>query len=89
MILPRQIDLAALAFLMHQAEEESERQARVIKARELFAGYVDEELAEHAAGIYLGGDETDIEGINLMDIAINTTIRRITLTLIRPTPWHL
>lgn len=65
---------------MHQAEEELELQARVIKARELYAGYIDSDLAEHAADIYLGADASDIEGINLMAIAINTTIRRITLS---------
>ena len=80
MILPRQVNLAELAFLMHQAEEELELQARIIKGRELFAGYIDGELAEQAADIFLGADESDIEGINLMAIAINTTVRRITLT---------
>lgn len=79
MILPRQVNLAELAFLMHQAEEELELQARIIKGRELFAGYIDDELAEQAADIYLGADASDIEGINLMAIAINTTVRRITL----------
>jgi hypothetical protein len=64
---------------MHQAEEELELQARIIKGRELFAGYIDSELAEQAADIFLGADETDIEGINLMAIAINTTVRRVTL----------
>jgi hypothetical protein len=72
--------LAELAFLMHQAEEELELQARIIKGRELFAGYIDSELATQAADIFLGADESDIEGINLMAIAINTTVRRITLT---------
>lgn len=80
MILPRQVNLAELAFLMHQAEEELELQARVIKGRELFAGYIDPDLAEQAADIYLGAEADDIEGINLMAIAINTTVRRITLT---------
>lgn len=80
MILPRQVNLAELAFLMHQAEEELELQARVIKGRELFAGYIDPELADQAADIYLGAEADDIEGINLMAIAINTTVRRITLT---------
>ena len=80
MILPKQVNLAELAYLMHQADEELERQARVIKARELFAGYIDADLAETAADILIGADETDIEAINLMAIAINTTVRRISLT---------
>jgi len=79
MILPRQVNLAELAFLMHQAEEELELQARIIKGRELYAGYMSSELSEQAADIYLGAEADDIEGINLMAIAINTTVRRITL----------
>lgn len=71
---------------MHQADEEAERQARVIKARELFAGYIDDDLAEQASEIFLGGDESDVEGINLMAIAINTTVRRITLTGFQASP---
>ena len=79
MILPKQVNLAQLAYLQHQINEELELQARVIKARELYAGYIDEDLAEVGADIYIGQDETDVEGVNLMAIAINTTIRRITL----------
>lgn len=79
MILPRQVDLAQLAFLQHQFDEELELQARVIKARELYSGYIDPDLAEVGADIYIGQDESDVEGVNLMAIAINTTIRRITL----------
>jgi hypothetical protein len=79
MILPKQVNLAVLAFLQHQADEEKERQARVIKARELYAGYMDEDLAITAGDIFIGSDETDVEGVNLMSIAIDTTIRRITL----------
>ena len=64
---------------MHQAEEELELQARIIKGRELYAGYMSSELSDQAADIYLGAEADDIEGINLMAIAINTTVRRITL----------
>lgn len=80
MLLPKQVNLAEVAYLQHQMNEEAEIQARVIKARELYAGYIDEDLAEAAADIIIGGEESDIEGVNLMAIAINTTIRRLTLT---------
>ncbi len=79
MILPREVNLAVLAFLLHQENEEKELQARIIKGRELYAGYMDEELADTAGDIFIGADETDVEGVNLMSIAIDTTIRRITL----------
>lgn len=79
MILPRQVNLAELAFLQHQVNEEIEKQARIIKGRELYAGYMDEDLAATAEDTYIGADETDAEGINLMAIAINTTVRRITI----------
>jgi len=79
MILPRQINLAQLAYIQHQMDEEAEKQTRIIKARELYAGYIDPELALSGADIYLGQDETDVEGVNLVAIAVNTTVRRITL----------
>lgn len=79
MILPRQVGLAELAYLQHQFDSELELQARIIKGRELYAGYMDEDLALVGSDIYVGGDETDIEGVNLMAIAINTTVRRVTL----------
>jgi hypothetical protein len=69
-----------LAFLQHKSDEEAEIQARVIKARELYAGYIDADLADVGAEILIGADESDVEGVNLMAIAIDTTIRRITLT---------
>lgn len=80
MLLPKQVNLAELAFLQHKLDEETEIQVRVIKARELYAGYMDAELSEVVAEIFIGSDETDAEAVNLMSIAIDTTIRRVTLT---------
>lgn len=79
MLLPKQVNLAELAFLQHKLDEETELQGRIIKARELYAGYMDEDLAETVAEIFIGSDETDAEAVNLMSIAIDTTIRRVTL----------
>ncbi len=89
MILPKQVNLAQLAYLQHQADEEKERQARVIKARELYAGYMDEILAEETADYLIGGEEEDIEGINLMAIALNTTVRRLNIQSIKAIPGNL
>ena len=80
MLLPRQVNLAELAFLIHKSDEETEAQVRVIKGRELYAGYMDPTLADVAAELLIGADETDVEGINLVSIGIDTTVRRITLT---------
>jgi hypothetical protein len=86
MILPTQINLAELAFLAHQAEEEMELQARIIKARELYAGYFDEDLAEKTADFLIGNDASDIEGINLMAIALDTLVRRVNLESVKSVP---
>lgn len=83
MILPKQVNLAELAYLQHQAEEEIEIQLRVIKARELAAGYFDEELAEETADFLIGGEQADIEGVNLMAIILNTVTRRLNLHSIK------
>lgn len=79
-ILPDQIELAEIAYLQHQADEEAERQARVVKARELEAGYFDSTLAtELQEKALLGGSAADIEGINFVSMALNTLLRRISL----------
>lgn len=86
MILPEQLNLAVIAFMQHQTEEEFELQARVIKAREMYDGYMDETLAEKTAKGIIGTEALDIEGINLMAIALNTKVRRLNLQAVIATP---
>jgi hypothetical protein len=79
-ILPDQINLAEIAYLAFQAEEQLERESRIVKARELEAGYFDPTLAaETLEKALLGGSVDDIEGVNLIHIALNTLMRRINL----------
>ncbi len=49
MMLPDEVNLAEIAFLQHEEDEESEIQARVVKARALLDGYYDESLATETA----------------------------------------
>lgn len=79
-ILPDQVNLAEIAYLAFQADEEAELQARVVKARELEAGYFDSDLAaELQEKALLGGSAADIEGVNLVSVALNTLLRRVSL----------
>ncbi len=77
MILPDQVNLAEIAFYMHQLEEELELQARIVKARALDDGYYDENLAAQTMNFLVGGEASELEGINLMSIALRTILRRI------------
>ncbi|MCC6602775.1 MAG: phage portal protein [Anaerolineae bacterium] len=77
MILPDQVNLASIAFLQHQAEEELEIQARVVKARALLDGYYDTNLARETATSLVGGAAADIEGPNLSEITVRTIVRRV------------
>jgi hypothetical protein len=86
MILPEQINLAKIAFMQHETDEETELQARVIKAREMYEGYVDEVLAEKTAAGLVGTEAADFEAVNLMAIALNTKVRRLNLQAIIATP---
>jgi hypothetical protein len=86
MILPRQINLAEVALLVFREEEERERQARVIKARELTEGYFPSALAEKTATYLPGLEAEDIEGINLPEIALKTVIRRLSFSRLTSTP---
>jgi hypothetical protein len=86
MILPVITPLAEIAFLSYREEEELERQARIIKARELVAGYFPDELAEKIAEFFPGLDESDIEGINLPKIALETVIRRLSFDQVTSVP---
>jgi len=86
MILPDQVNLATIAFQQHQIDEELELQARVIKAREMYAGQYDEVLAEKTAALSVGTEEEDHEGINLVSIALNTKVRRLNLEAVRAEP---
>lgn len=79
MILPDQVNLATIAFLQYALDEEIEKQVRIIKARELYEGYIDPVLAEKTAKASIGTDESDVEGINLTAIALNTKVRRLNL----------
>lgn len=85
MLLPDQVNLSELAYLMHQAAEELEFQSRVVKARELEAGYFDTELATELQEKLLGGQAADIEGINLVSVALNTLLRRVSLQSVKTT----
>lgn len=86
MILPKQIPLADVAFLAFREDEEKEIQARVIKARELVAGFFPEELANKNQGFLPGMTALDIEGINLPEIALKTVTRRLSFSQITSTP---
>lgn len=80
MILPDQVNLAEIAYLAFQADEEMERQARIVKARELEAGYFDSDLASELQDkALLGGVAADIEGVNMVSVALNTLLRRVSL----------
>lgn len=84
MLLPDQVDLSELAYLMHQAAEELERQSRIVKSRELEAGYFDTDLADELQDkALLGGQAADIEGINLVSVALNTLLRRVSLQSVK------
>ena len=79
-ILPDQINLAEIAYLAFQSDEETEIQTRIVKARELEAGYFDSELAaELQEKALLGGSEADIEGVNLVSLGLNTLLRRVSI----------
>ncbi len=77
MILPDQINLATIAFMQHQMDEELEIQARVVKARALLDGYYDSNLATETASSLVGGSAADIEAPNLSEITIRTIVRRV------------
>ena len=77
MILPDQINLAEIAFYMHQLDEELEIQSRIVKARALDDGFFDEDLAIKTQQYLVGGDASELEGINLMSIVLRTILRRI------------
>lgn len=86
MILPDQVNLSEIAYLAFQADEEAEKQARIVKARELEAGYFDSDLATELQNkALLGGSEADIEGINLVSVALNTLLRRVSLQAVTTT----
>jgi len=78
-VLPDQVDLAAIAYLQHQLDDEKEIQARVVKARELDEGYLDDDLATRLQTWLIGGSEAELEAINLCLIALNTVAGRISV----------
>ena len=78
-ILPDQINLAEIAYQQHLEDEEKEIQARIVKARELEAGYFDSDLATELQRSLLGGSENDLEGVNMISVALNTLLRRVSL----------
>lgn len=77
MILPDQINLAEVAYFMHQVDEELEIQSRIVRARALDAGFYPEALATKTADYLVGGNANDIEGINLISIVLRTVVRRL------------
>lgn len=77
MILPDMPNLAELALLMHEANEEIEIQTRILKARSYDEGQYDDDLAAQTAKYLIGGSEDEIEGINLMTIVLRTIARRV------------
>lgn len=85
MILPDQVNLAQVAYFQHQLEEELEYQARIVKARALDAGYYDDDLATQTLKYLVAGQANEIEGINLMAIALRTIIRRVDIQSISAT----
>lgn len=85
-ILPKIIPLAEVAFLSYREQEEIELQARIIKARELVAGYFPEDLAGTTADFLPGMEAEDVEGINLPKIALSTVVRRLSFSQVTSVP---
>lgn len=79
MILPPQVNLAEIAYLMFQEEHELERQARIVRVRDRYESAMSDSQAAAIASDLTNLNSTEIDGLNLMYIAGRTVSTRLEL----------
>lgn len=76
-----------LALLQHEADEEAERQARIVKARDLYAGALDDDMADELADALMAGDAADLPGLlNIYAAAVDERLNRLSVDTLSADP---